>query len=101
MKLLFNTKTKSIVLYNKGKYYDMRNGNEMTIEGKLPTMLPYDKYTLSKPETIEGKLPTSLTSIPIDITNIDGKYQFGGYFPRYFWKGFAKLIKSIDIVKGS
>lgn len=72
----------------------MRNGSEMTIEGKLPAMRPYDRYTLSKPETIEGKLPASLTSIKIDITNTDGKYQFGGNFPRYFWKGFAKLVQN-------
>lgn len=92
MKLLFNPTTKSIVLYSKGKYYDMRNGNEITIKDKLPVMLPYNKYTLSKPEIIEGKLPKLTSSIK--VTNIDGKYQFGGNFPRYFWKGLIKLIKS-------
>lgn len=97
MKLLFNPSTKSIVLYNKGKYYDMRNGNETVIKGKLPAMLPYDRYTLSKPETIENRLPTSLALPFADTTIVDGKCQFGGNFPRYFWKGLIKLIKNNTI----
>lgn len=92
MKLLFNPSTKSIVLYNKGKYYDMRNGNETVIKGKLPTMHPYDRYTLSKPEAIKPRtFPFANTTI------VDGKYQFGGNFPRYFWKGLVKLIKNNTI----
>ena len=94
MKLLFNPRTKSIVLYNKGKYYDMRNGNETVIKGKLPVMRPYDRYTLSKPEVIETKPPVLSFA---DTATIDGKYQFGGNFPRYFWKGLIKLIKNNKI----
>lgn len=97
MKLLFNTSTKSIVLYDKGKYYDMRNGNEVTVEGKLPVMRPYDKYTLSKPEAVDA--PLSLAALGIDITIIDGKCQFGGNYPRYFWKGLVRLIRTTRLTK--
>ena len=92
MKLLFNPSTKSIILYNKGKYYDMRNGNETVIKGKLPAMRPYDRYTLSKLEVIGNR---SLAFA--DTTIIDGKCPFGGNFPRYFWKGLIKLIKNNTI----
>lgn len=96
-KLLFNTATRSIVLYYKGKYYDMRNGNQMELEGKLPAMKPYDKYTMSKPEELKAPDTLSLASFPIEVIKEEGLVQFGGNFPRYFWKGFVKLIQSNTI----
>lgn len=73
----------------------MRNGSEIAVEGKLPAMLPYDRYTLSKIEDINP--PSSLTSINIDTIIVNGKCQFGGNFPRYFWKGLVKLIKTTNL----
>lgn len=97
MKVLFNPKTKSVVLYHKGGYYDTRNGGEITIDGKLPLMRPYKRYTLSKPEEIEGRMPKFIPAIKVKVIKADGKCQFGGNYPRYFWKGFAKIIKSIGV----
>ena len=90
MKLLFNPKTKSIVLHNKGKYYDMRNGKEITIEGKLPLLRPYSKQTMSKPEDTLFKLAI-LKTLNITLLYRNGKFQLKGNYPRYFWKGFTKL----------
>lgn len=94
MKLLFNPSTKSIVLYNKSRYYDMRNGNELIIKGKLPVLRPYFKETISKPENKMPKL-SILKALKITLLHKDGKYQLKGNYPRYFWKGFAKI--AIDL----
>lgn len=90
MKLFFNPQTKSIVLYKDGRYFDMRNGNETVIKGRLPLLKPYTEYTLSKLEDINP--PKFLSSINVDVIHINGKCQLGGNYPRYFWKGLMKLI---------
>ena len=90
MKLLFSPETKSIVLHNKGKYYDMRNGKEVTIKSKLPLLRPYSKQTMSKPEDRIPKLAI-LKALKITLLCKDGKFQLKGNYPRYFWKGFTKL----------
>lgn len=94
MKALFNYPTRSVVLYSKGKYYDARNGNEMSIDSKLPQVQPFDKYTLSKPENVDIPDKSVLESLKITLEFKDGKIQFGGNYPRYFWKGFVTLIKN-------
>lgn len=97
MKVFFNPKTKSVVLYHKKKYYDTRNGGEITIDGKLPVMLPYKRYTLSKPEEFKGRMPNFIPTLKVKVIKVDDKHQLGGNYPRYFWKGFAKIIKSVGI----
>ena len=96
-KLLFNPSTQSIVMEHNKTYYDMRTGSEIENPGKLPKLKPFSEYTKSKFEKLSpntDKIEIGKHSIDIIASMEDRNlYQLGGKMPRYFWKGYLKLVR--------
>lgn len=106
MKLLFNYKTKSIVLKHNHEYVDMRNGESMETPKRVSLLKPFFKYNASKSinEVLVNKIKTLFHYENIEhgyrleqniylTKSKKGEYHLSGYFPVYFFKGLIKYVE--------
>lgn len=108
MKLLFNYKTKSIVLKHSDEYVDMRNGESIEAPKRVSLLKPFFKYNTSKSinDVLVSKVKILFKHENIEYgyrlehnlyltKNKKGEYHLSGYFPVYFFKGFIKYIEKL------
>lgn len=113
MKLLFDHKSKTIVLQFKKEYYSMKDGKPCNKPESFSILKPFPRefktkwipmykfnllmLTLFNAEQIEYgyKICFGKSTLFIIFDDQDN-FQLCGNFPRYFFKGFLNFVKNIQ-----